>query len=126
MGCSPDVGILETPLDIEERILPDQFIQPQELESPEKALLRAVLVQAIIDLTGPDPELRADAKRWLLDDDTSGITSFRSVSDILNFDGDALRRGILARLERGSLKRPARELLHEDPQKYVADRSKAA
>ena len=68
--------------------------------------MTAVLVDAIRCLTGrvgagPDrAETMREARAWVADDDLSWPFSFENICDVLDIDGDYLRRGLHAWRER--------------------------
>jgi hypothetical protein len=71
-------------------------------QEPEKVLMLALLEDAIIcfqDYLGTTCKrklaLFQDAESWILDDDTSYIFSFVNICDVLGFDANYLREGLM-------------------------------
>jgi len=85
-------------------VLPAQFYE-HGAETPERALMHAVLERATLDLNPTrqlgDASHRAGVKRqqktmdWFLSDDTSWTYSFLSICDTLGLSPSAIRREVL-------------------------------
>lgn len=88
----------------EELVSPVQFF-PGRGTSGEKRLLLAVLEEAISCLYSPLPrgnwgrarvlKLRADAREWILSDETHRIFAFASICAALDYDARTLRAAVL-------------------------------
>ena len=88
----------------EEAMVPCQFY-PQPYDSPERTLMRAVLEQALDDLTDPRllqypsargrARLRCQAATWFASDDTTWPFSFANICQTLGLDAGAIRRALL-------------------------------
>ena len=89
-----------------ERLLPVQF-SPGVADSPERALMRAVLARAVDDLSGvfavamglrARGRLQRETEEWFLSEDEAWPYSFVNICQALNLDAGALRRALLAPL----------------------------
>src|SRR5262245_14353769 len=86
------------------KLLPAQFC-PGVTDSPETALMRAVLQRAIDDLAAPQllsyqgargaAKLQRDTAAWFASDDTTWPYSFVNICLALNLDVGAIRRALL-------------------------------
>jgi hypothetical protein len=104
----------ETGLSMEERVTslfqPDTLMPDQYLETfrrkvplePEKKLLLAVLEDAIscfqkyvFTREGKGRVLFQDAEQWILQKDSDWLFSFTNVCEMLGFDADYLRDGLM-------------------------------
>src|SRR5438067_1566627 len=82
-------------------------VLPEATDTPERALMRAVLQQTINDLTDPKlmnrrsarglAKMQRQAAKWFASEDDSYLYSFANICQALNLDPASLRRGILAR-----------------------------
>ena len=90
-----------------EHVLSSQFFaSAAAADTPEKALMRAVLQRAIDDLTAPKmlnycsarglTRLQREAAAWFLSGDDTYLFSFVAISLALNLDAGAIRRALLA------------------------------
>lgn len=95
------------PLALEpDAILPGQLIGSCRLDAcamPEKRLLLAVLEEAVITFQRYTTSTRRrgqrlfrEAEAWIVSDDVRWACSFQSVCDVLGFDSQYLRQGLLA------------------------------
>jgi len=91
MDIPPDIAEIIAP----HYVLPAQFMHTAG--SPQKALMHAVLVRAVHDLTAKHGEhrLRTAALAWFASDDTAWPFSFVNICQALNLDAGALRRALL-------------------------------
>lgn len=88
-----------------EAILPDQLLSNGRVDAssmPEKRLLLAVLEEAVVTfqryVTSPrrrGQRLFREAEEWIVSDDVSWACSFRNVCDVLGFNVEYLRQGLL-------------------------------
>jgi hypothetical protein len=87
-----------------EHLLPSQFF-PEATDTPERALMRAVLQRTINDLTDPKlmnrcsarglTKMQRQAAEWFASEDDSYLYSFVSICQALNLDAGALRAALL-------------------------------
>ena len=86
-----------------EKMLPPQFF-PGVADSPERALMRAVLQRALDDLSGvfavamglrARGRLQRETEEWFLSDDDSWPCSFVNICQTLTLDAGAIRRALL-------------------------------
>ncbi len=82
-------------------ILPEQYFDGLALRAsdvPEKRLLFAVLLDAVIQLRRRNTARSAEAERWIRgeDDDTDTPFSFVNLCETLGIDPSYLARGLLA------------------------------
>jgi hypothetical protein len=82
---------------------------------PEKALLLAILQDAIdcyhkyrSAKNREGKEMLHEAERWLMKDEDDWIFSFRNVCELLGFDPEYIRRGLLEEQQRQSSLPPQR------------------
>ncbi|MDZ4786339.1 MAG: hypothetical protein SGJ02_09725 [bacterium] len=62
---------------------------------PEKRLLAAVLQRAVADYVGGEPELKSEAKLWLMTDEASDAPlTFHFICEALDLNVDSLRKAI--------------------------------
>jgi hypothetical protein len=88
-----------------EAILPAQLFANGRMDAsamPEKRLLLAVLEEAVVtyqryvtSTRRRGQRLFREAEEWVVSDDASWPCSFRNVCDVLGFDVDYLRQGLL-------------------------------
>jgi len=85
-----------------EHLLPSQYFAAAA-DSPEKALLRAVLERAVEDLGGvfastrgprARGRLRAEAEAWFLSEDDHYLYAFASICQHLGINASAIRRAL--------------------------------
>lgn len=86
-------------------ILPAQLLSNGRIDAssmPEKRLLLAVLEEAVVTfqryVTSPrrrGQRLFREAEDWIVSDDASWPCSFRNVCDVLGFNVDYLRQGLM-------------------------------
>jgi hypothetical protein len=88
-----------------EHVLSSQFFaSAADTDTPEKALMRAVLERALVDLADPKftdslrakARIRREAEAWFLSDDTTWPYSFINLCGALNLDTGALRTALLS------------------------------
>ena len=87
-------------------ILPGQLIESYRLDAsamPEKRLLLAVLEDAVITFQRYTTSthrrgrrLFREAEEWIVSDDVCWACSFQNICDVLGFDSQYLRQGLLA------------------------------
>jgi hypothetical protein len=87
-----------------ERLLPLQLV-PGAPDTPERALMRAVLQRALDDLSGifavamglrARGRLQRETEEWFLSEDMTWPYSFVNICQVLNLDAGAIRRALLA------------------------------
>jgi predicted ATPase len=89
-----------------EHVLSSQFFaSAADTDTPERALMRAVLKLALADLTDPKlinrcsarglTKMQRQAAEWFTSEDDSYLYSFISICQALNLDAGALRRALL-------------------------------
>lgn len=88
-----------------EAILPDQLLGNGRMDAasmPEKRLLLAVLEEAVVTFQRyvASPRRRGqrlfrEAEEWIVSDDVSWACSFRNVCDVLGFNVEYLRQGLV-------------------------------
>jgi hypothetical protein len=88
-----------------EAILPAQLLANGRMDAsavPEKRLLLAVLEEAVVTFQRyvtssrrRGQRLFRESEEWIVSDDMSWPCSFRNVCDVLGFDVDYLRQGLL-------------------------------
>jgi len=62
---------------------------------PEKRLLAAVLQRAVADYVGGEPELKAEAKIWLMTEEVNDAPlTFKFICEALDLDCSSLRKAI--------------------------------
>lgn len=88
---------------VPDSILPEQFFDRMALRTsdvPEKRLMFAVLLDAIIQLRNRNTNRAAEAERWIRgedeDEETDAPFSFCNVCEALGINPGYLRRGLLA------------------------------
>lgn len=79
---------------IPDTILPEQFFSGTR-PSPEKRLILAVLLDAIVQLQRGEAIVAADAERWIRDEDENVPISFADVCEVLGFEPHGLARSLL-------------------------------
>jgi hypothetical protein len=87
---------------VPEALLPDQYfdrLAPRATDTPEKRLMFAVLLDAVIHLQKRHTTGASEAERWIrgLDDDgEEPMFSFQNICDALGLESEYLARGLLA------------------------------
>jgi hypothetical protein len=81
-------------------MLPEQYfdrLASRTLDSPERRLLFAVLLDAIIQLQRRNTSGSAEAERWIRNDiDSDSPFAFRNVCEALGIEPGYLQRGLLS------------------------------
>ena len=106
--------------EVPDTLLPVQFFdRTAAAETPEKRLIFAVLLDAILQLRRGDEAVAADAERWIRDEIADVPISFSLACDVLGLEPENLARGLLSwRSGSGAaVEAPARHLL--GPQRRV-------
>jgi hypothetical protein len=90
---------------LEDNLLPEQFFGPRAnvgMVSPEAALMRAVLEDALLCLYGhfraPDRRslrLAHEAEAWFLSEEVHWPFAFRSICEVLGLEPEAVRKALL-------------------------------
>jgi len=87
-----------------EKMLPSQFF-PAVADSPERALMRAVLQRALDDLSGvfagamglrARGRLQRETEEWFLSEDTTWPYSFVNICQTLGLDAGAIRKALFS------------------------------
>lgn len=85
---------------VPDTLLPDQYfdrLAPRACDSPEKRLMFAVLLDAVIQLQRRSSPAATEAEIWIRGEDGSGAPfSFHNVCEALGLDPEYLARGLLA------------------------------
>jgi hypothetical protein len=79
-------------------LLPDQYFDRAAVrasDSPEKRLMFAVLLDAVIHLQRRGTQSSAEADRWIRGRHSESPFSFKNVREALGIDSSYLRRGLL-------------------------------
>jgi len=86
-----------TDTSVPDAILPEQFFGRPEVraDTPEKRLMLAVLLDAIIHLQRRDTEGSAEAARWIQAENDDGPFAFQSICTALGIEPSYLARGLL-------------------------------
>jgi hypothetical protein len=102
--ATPDAGTLES-LFAPETLLPSQLGAPRgdALVCGERALMLAVLEDAIRCLDSPRGRLAREAHDWILADDDGWPFSFVRIAEALGVEAQRLRAAITSRRERYTL-----------------------
>ena len=102
---------------VPEALLPEQYFDrwaARASDSPEKRLMFAVLLDAVIQLQGRNQKDAAEAEEWIRGTDCEESPfSFRNICEALGINPTYLRRGLLAWRERAPgapYKAPLRQL----------------
>jgi hypothetical protein len=84
--------------------IPLQQVASRVADMPEKRLMLAVLLDAIVQLRRPGSTGAAEASRWIHGENDADDTafSFRSVCDALGLDPEYLSRGVFGWARGGS------------------------
>lgn len=86
-----------TSREVPDTILPEQFFTgAAESNTPEKRLIFAVLLDAIVQLQRGETIIAADAERWIRDELENVPISFPDACEVLGFEPHGLARGLLA------------------------------
>lgn len=84
-------------LDLPDTTLPVQFSTgTAHLSTPEKRLIFAVLLDAIVQLQRGETIVAADAERWIRDEVETVPISFPDACEILGFEPHGLARHLLS------------------------------
>jgi len=84
---------------VPEVILPLQYfdrLTPRATDIPEKRLMFAVLLDAVIHLQRRDSRGAAEVAQWIREDDEDSVFSFRNICEALGIQPVFLGRGLLA------------------------------
>ena len=97
IGATP----LEPDASVPDTLLPEQYfdrLAPRACDTPEKRLMFAVLLDAVIQLQRRNSTAATDAEIWIRgeDDRDDAPFSFRNVCEALALDPSYLARGLLA------------------------------
>jgi hypothetical protein len=83
---------------VPETLLPEQYFDrwsARASESPEKRLMFAVLLDAVIQLQGRNPKDAAEAERWIRDTGEDSPFTFRNICEALGIAPERLAPGLL-------------------------------
>ena len=84
---------------VPEVILPLQYfdrLAPRPTDIPEKRLMFAVLLDAVIHLQRRDSRGAAEVAQWIRDDGDDSVFAFQSICEALDIEPAMLARGLLA------------------------------
>jgi hypothetical protein len=103
---------------VPEALLPEQYFDrwsARASESPEKRLMFAVLLDAVIQLRGHNRKDAAEAEEWIRDTGEDSPFTFRNICEALGIAPDRLARGLLSWRARSAasgtrLRAPLRQL----------------
>jgi len=103
---------------VPEALLPEQYFDrwaARAAQSPEKRLMFAVLLDAVIQLQGRNEKDAAEAEAWIRDDAEDSPFAFRTICDALGIEPGYLAQGLLSWRERRAaaqvpLRAPLRQL----------------
>ncbi len=111
---------VEQPLDeasVPDAFLPEQYfdrLSSRTTDTPEKRLMFAILVDAVIQLQRKGTPVALEAERWIRGEgEEEPLFSFQDVCDALAIESDYLARGLLVRVENAkptSVAVPVRQL----------------
>ena len=111
---------IEQPLDeasVPDAFLPEQYfdrLSAKTVDTPEKRLMFAILVDAVIQLQRRNTPVAIEAERWIRgEDDEEPLFSFQDVCDALGIEAEYLARGLLSRVQNAkpaSVAVPVRQL----------------
>ena len=83
--------------EVPDTLLPVQFFdRTAASETPEKRLIFAVLLDAILQLRRGGEAVAADAERWIRDEIADVPISFPLACDVLGIEAENLARGLLS------------------------------
>lgn len=85
---------------VPEALLPEQYfdrVSGGARETPEKRLMAAVLLDALVRLQREGSSAAAEARAWIAGRGAGSLFSFANVCDALGIDAGCLVRGIAAR-----------------------------
>ncbi len=107
LTASPEPGGNDlSDLLVPEALLPEQYLDQctrAATDTPEKRLMFAVLLDAIVQLNGRDERSAREAESWIRDvTPTNSPFSFRHICEALRIDPGYLARGLLAPSMRAS------------------------
>jgi hypothetical protein len=116
-------------------VLPAQLIGSYRLDAsamPEKRLLLAVLEDAVITFRRyatstqrRGQRLFKEAEEWIVSDDVRWACSFENVCDVLGFDSQYLRQGLLAWRDRQRRAKTAPALYRHPFRRLSGSRTRA-
>jgi hypothetical protein len=89
-------SMIDTP--VPESVLPEQFfdhVKLHTIETPERRLMFAVLLDALVQLRRPNSTAAAEVQRWIRRED-EWPCSFRNVCEALGIEASYLARGLRA------------------------------
>jgi hypothetical protein len=90
-------------------LLPVQFFdRSRAADSPEKRLIFAVLLDAILELLRGDAKIAVDAERWIRDEVEDVPISFAAACEALGVEAENLARDLLSRRHVAPLSRMRR------------------
>jgi hypothetical protein len=84
---------------VPEALLPEQYFDrwsARASESPEKRLMFAVLLDAVIQLQGRNQKDASEAEAWIRDTAEDSPFTFRNICEALGIAPECLARGLLA------------------------------
>ncbi len=120
MNANLEVAKVEQPLDeasVPDAFLPEQYfdrLSARTTDTPEKRLMFAILVDAVIQLQRKNTAVALEAERWIRgEDEEEPLFSFQDVCDALGIESAYLARGLLARVQNtrpASVAVPVRQL----------------
>ena len=90
---------------VPEALLPEQYFDrwaARASQSPEKRLMFAVLLDAVIQLRGRNEKDAAEAEAWIRESGEDSPFAFRNICEALGIDADYLGRGLLSWRQRQS------------------------
>ena len=83
---------------VPDTLLPEQYfdrLAARASDSPEKRLMFAVLLDAVISLQRPNSVGATEAELWIRNDDDATPFSFQSICEALGIEASFLARGLL-------------------------------
>ena len=120
MTTNVELARTEQPLDegsVPDAFLPEQYfdrLSSRTTDTPEKRLMFAILVDAVIQLQRRSTQVALEAERWIRgEDEEEPLFSFQDVCDALGIEAEYLARGLLTRVQNArpaSLAVPVRQL----------------
>jgi len=120
MKANVEVARTEQPLDeasVPDAFLPEQYfdrLSARTTDTPEKRLMFAILVDAVIQLQRRHTPVALEAERWIRGEaEEEPLFSFHDVCDALGIEAEYLARGLLVRVQNAkpaSLAVPVRQL----------------
>jgi hypothetical protein len=100
---------------VPEALLPEQYFDrwaARASDSPEKRLMFAVLLDAVIQLQGRNASDAAEVEQWIRAEGDDSPFAFRNICEALGIEADYLAKGLLAWRTRanGGHRTPLRQL----------------